>query len=119
MSTWTNERHEQVRRRLDAADGALHCGWDDGLDEPMQEVVANAYDDLADALDEIERLRALTIITDNMVEKACKADYEYDNGYRIQRSWDDVPKRTELLATYYRLRMRATLEAALNTKEED
>ena len=58
MSNWTNERHEQVRRRLDATDGALHCGWDDGLDEPMQEVVANALDDLTDALDEIERLRA-------------------------------------------------------------
>lgn len=58
MSTWTDQRHEQVRRRLNAADGALHLGWDDGLDGPMQEVVANAYADLSDALDEIARLRA-------------------------------------------------------------
>lgn len=57
MSNWTDEKHEQVRRRLEATDGALHCGWDDGLDESMQELVWHAREDLADALDEIERLR--------------------------------------------------------------
>ena len=57
MSAWTRERHDDVRRRLGATDGALHCGWDDGLDGPMQEVVANAHADLMDAATEIERLR--------------------------------------------------------------
>ena len=116
MSTWTDERHDQVRRRLNATDGALHLGWDDGLDEPMQEVVANAYDDIADALDEIERLRALTTITDNMVEKAAEAlvytmGQESDEACWISEweGWTVIDGTFDM----YRA-VRAALEAALN-----
>ena len=116
MSTWTNERHEQVRRRLDAADGALRCGWDDGLDDPMQEVVANAHADLADALDEIERLRALTTITDDMVEKAAEAlvytmGQESDGADWISewQGWTVVDGTYDMPSA-----IRAALEAALN-----
>lgn len=119
MSTWTNERHEDVRRRLGATDGALHCGWDDGLDEPMQEVVANAHADLADALDEIERLRALTTITDDMVARAEEAlvytmgqeSYGADwisewEGWTVVDGTYDMPSA-----------VRAALDAALGTGE--
>lgn len=57
MSTWTDEKHERAQ---------VLAG---GLSSPGEDTKAT----LADALDEIERLRALTTITDNMVEKAAEA----------------------------------------------
>lgn len=120
MSNWTDEKHEQVRRRLEATDGALHCGWDDGLDDPMQEVVVNAYDDLADALFEIERLRALTTITDDMVEKACQV--YTDDPYRpakgtLRTTWGTLVQVSPQTADDRRSAMRSALEAALNPKD--
>ena len=59
MSTWTNERHEAARK---AAEGFIAHGG-----HRIRNIT------LSDALDEIERLRALTTITDDMVRKAAEA----------------------------------------------
>ena len=55
MSTWTNERHEDARR---------------ALEEDMSQW-GMEYGDAA--LDEIERLRSPTTITDDMVERGAEA----------------------------------------------
>lgn len=146
MSTWTDQRHEQVRRRLDATDGALHCGWDDGLDGPMQEVVANAYADLADALDEIARLRAesarrmVWLETEqralelanaalmDMTEKAAKPEVTDERVERLAIYQNDAHLTTwgfpwrrlsEGDKNAARVEARTALEAALNPKENE
>ena len=138
MSNWTDERHEQVRRRLDATDGALRCGWDDGLDDPMQEVVANAHADLMDALDEIERLRAEAPASDPGVEFA-EWVMEFVPNDRQDEAWREFTRskvrvclgdhktesqlREELHETESQLqeateRMRSTLNRLIHTEAD-
>lgn len=90
MSIWTDEKHERAQ---------VLAG---GLTSPGEDTKVL----LADALVEIERLRALTTITNNMVETALNAWF-YDE---LDGIYEGYPDDTTA-------RMRAALEAALNPKE--
>lgn len=73
MSTWTNERHEAARARCEAA-------------------TEGPWDDLPDALDEIERLRALTTITKDRVMAAGREFWLSGAKDRAwaEAAWDDM-----------------------------
>ena len=93
MSTWTNERHEAARA---------------ALEEDMSQW-GTEYGDAA--LDEIERLRALTTITDNMVERAAAALWE---NYPGELPWEWALANDADQVRFFRSDARAALEAALN-----
>lgn len=86
MSTWTEEKHEWAQF---LAGRRTHPGED-------TKVL------LADALDEIKRLHALTTITDSMVEAALNGWF-HDEPDGIYEGFPDDTRE----------RMRAALEAAL------
>lgn len=67
----------------------------------------------ADLLAEVVRLRALTTVTDEMIERGALAFYEDDapEGF----SWDN---ESEMVRDVYRHITRAVLDAALGTGEE-
>ena len=105
MSTWTDEKHKAAR---EAAEGFIGHGGH------RIRIIT-----LSDALDEIERLRALTTITDNMVEKAAEAlvytmGQESDGSCWISewQGWTVVDGTYDMPSA-----VRAALEAALNPKE--
>ena len=107
MSTWTNEKHKAAR---EAAEGFISHGG-----HRIRNIT------LSDALDEIERLRALTTINDNMVEKACQV--YTDDPYRpakgtLRTTWETLVQVSPQAADDRRSAIRAALEAALNPKEE-
>ena len=106
MSTWTNEKHEAAREvvRVVAEAPVLNSG--------LRKVVQA----LGETLDEIERLRALTTITDNMVEKAAEAlvytmGQESDEACWISEweGWTVLDGTFDMSSA-----VRAALEAALN-----
>lgn len=113
MSTWTDETHVRARRAVEDGDIDGENGW------------AVAY--LADALDEIERLRAenerlcaLTTITDDMVKRAGEALYENFEAQSPHWNYTNGDFQGATLDGGYDFEtaLRAALEAALNTKEE-
>lgn len=75
---------------------------------------AHAPQDLADALDEIARLRALPTVTEDMVERAIREQWGSRWWDEMLASEDDYD--VELVQTY-RDEMRDILNAALGTKE--
>lgn len=79
MSTWTNEKHENIREAVEK-----YRGHDGVLGVPPRL--------MADALDEIERLRALTTITDDMVERAAREFWLSNVKDRAwgEAAWDDM-----------------------------
>lgn len=79
--------------------------WEDA------EFIAHAREDVPALLAEVERLRALTTVDDDMVERAVEAHRETFNAWPVKRSPED---------SYHRrvAAMRAALNAALGTKEE-
>ena len=97
MSTWTNEKHKAAR---EAAEGFIAHGG-----HRIRNIT------LADALDEIERLRALTTITDDMVERAATKLFEV-------RAVGDWPPQNGA-ASLWRREARVALEAALTPKENE
>ena len=109
MSTWTNERHEATRELVRVV-GDAH------LVASSLRTVAGT---LGEALDEIERLRALTTITDNMVERAADA-LVYTMGQESDGAcWISEGKVWTVLDGTFDMpsAVRAALEAALNPKE--
>ena len=102
MSTWTNEKHKAAR---EAAEGFISHGG-----HRIRNIT------LSDALDEIERLRALTTITNDMVERAAEALFytmgqESDGACWISE-WEG---RTVIDGTFdMPSAVSAALEAALN-----
>ena len=151
MSTWTNERHEAARARCEAAtegpwescggtieggptsgrdvvttavDCMAYCygGRGRGVEHPEdREFIAHARADIPDLLAEVERLRALTTITDDMVERAEEAlvytmGQESDGADWISewQGWTVVDGTYDMPSA-----VRAALEAALNPKENE
>ena len=113
MSTWTNERHEAARARCEAAtegpwddqpnrtdtarvvlDGDGEVLWDAAglMADADSEFIAHARTDLPDALDEIERLRALTTITKDRVRAAGREFWLSGAKDRAwaEAAWDDM-----------------------------
>ena len=103
MSTWTNERHEAARK---AAEGFIAHGG-----HRIRNIT------LSDALDEIERLRALTTITDDMVKRAGEALYENFEAQSPHWNYTNGDFQGATLDGGYDFEtaLRAALEAALNT----
>lgn len=64
---------------------------------------------------ENERLRALTTVDDDMVERGVRAFYEHQFGFRTD--WDRLTKASPDVADNYRRHMTAALNAALGTGE--
>lgn len=152
MSTWTNERHEAARARCEAAtdgpwescggtieggptsgrdvvttevDCMSYCygGTGRGVEHPEdREFIAHARIDLPALLDEIERLRALTTITDDMVRAAAREIWLSGTKDRAwaEAAWDDMggsePCEERALVE---IAAERVLEAALNPKENE
>lgn len=74
-------------------------------------LIAHAPEDLAALLAEVERLRALTTVTEDMVERGKAAHHEAFNAWKAKRSLEDADNRKSAA-------MRAALNAALGTGEE-
>ena len=97
MSTWTDEKHKAAR---EAAEGFIAHGG-----HRIRNIT------LSDALDEIERLRALTTITDDMVERVAAALWE---NYPGELSWEWALANDADQVRFFRSDARVALEAALN-----
>lgn len=94
MSTWTNEKHQ----------------WAQVLAASMTSPGEDTKVLLSDALDEIERLRALTTITDSMVERlAIHQNDAHLNTWTFP--WKRLSEEDKKAA---RAEARWALEAALN-----
>lgn len=112
MSTWTDEKHKAAREVVPLIAEA----------RTVSSSLRTLAITLADALDEIERLRALTTITDVMVERACQV-YS-DDPYRpakgtLRIAWETLVQVSPQAADDRRSAMRDALEAALTPKENE
>ena len=74
-------------------------------------------DDASTLIAEVERLRALTTVTEGMVERGVRAFYEHQFGFRTD--WDRLTKASPDVADNYRRHMTAALNAALGTGRGD
>ena len=77
-------------------------------------------EDVCILLDEVERLRALTTVDDDMVERAARAFYEDPTpgvDASLRTDWDRLTKASPDVADNYRAHIRAVLHAALGTGE--
>ena len=133
----TQERLDAIQARVDGATGGPWGCYGDGAHEVFDageysdgdrgEVVAAVIDKLSDAvfiaearedipalLAEVKRLRALTTVTDDMVERAARAMCDIE-AQADQAMWD---KLDEDERDVWRIDARAALDAALNTGEE-
>ena len=141
----TQEQLDAIQERLDAAtpgpwavdsDDPAYIiypekgGWDglviahvaeqDGALFPVEHngsLIANAPQDLADLLAEVERLRALIAVDDAMVERGARAFYEHPTpgvDVSLTPGWDRLTATSPDIATAYRNRIRAALDAAHN-----
>lgn len=144
----TQERLDAIRERVEVAtDGpwavdsddpsyiiySERGGWDglviaqvadqDGALFPVEHngaLIANAPQDLADLLAEVERLRALTTVDDDMVERAARAYFEDpipSVDASLRPKWDPLVAAYPGVADNYRRHMRAALDVALGTGE--
>ena len=91
-----------------------------GIDIDAAGLIAHAPQDLADLLAEVERLRALTTVDKEMIERGARAYCEYpipgvDAAHRM--SWERLAKTSPHNAATYRDGIRAVLGAALDTGE--
>lgn len=75
-----------------------------------RDLIANAPQDLADLLAEVERLRARLTVDDDMVERAETVHRETLEAWPVKRSLEDT-RGLRVVA------MRTALDAALNTGE--
>lgn len=92
-----------------------------GIDIDSAALIAHAPQDLADLLAEVERLRALTTVDDDMVERAARAYFEDpipSVDASLRPKWDPLVAAYPGVADNYRRHMRAALDAALGTGEE-
>ena len=110
MSAWTNERHEATRELV-----RVVC--DTHLVSYSLKTVAGT---LGEALDEIERLRALTTITKDRVRAAAREFWLSNVEDRVwgEAAWDDMggsePSDERALVE---IAAERALEAALTPKE--
>lgn len=84
------------------------------------EMFAHAPQDLTALLAEVERLRALTTVDDDMVERAARAFYEYlapGVDVSLRPNWGKLAAASPDIADSYRAGVRAALEAVFNTQE--
>ena len=97
-----------------------------GIDIDSAALIAHAPQDLTDLLAEVERLRALLTVDEDMVERAAgtlfKQDFLERNPWaddaRAQHSLDQVRVSTPKAWGQYLQVVRAALDAALGTGEE-
>lgn len=85
--------------------------------EADAEFITHAYTDVPALLAEVERLRALTTVDDDMVGRAARAFYEYPTpgvDVSLTPGWDRLTATSPDIATAYHNRIRAALEAAHN-----
>lgn len=144
----TQEQLDAIRERVEVAtDGPwavdsddpsyiIHPergGWDglviaqvadqDGALLPVEHngaLIAHAPQDLADLLAEVARLRALTTVDDDMVERAARAYFEDpipSVDASLRPKWDPLVAAYPGVADNYRRHMRAALDVALGTGE--
>lgn len=139
----TQEQLDAIRERVEVAtDGPwavdsddpsyiIHSergGWDglviaqvaeqDGALFPVEHngaLIAHAPQDLTDLLAEVERMRALTTVDDDMVERAARELYLRESDWSSEAKWDRLP---EFARESWRKTARAALDAALGTGVE-
>ena len=89
------------------------------IDKPSDAVfIAHAREDVPALLAEVERLRALTTVDKDMVERAARTFYEYPTpglDASLRTDWDRLTKASPDVADNYRAHVRAVLDAALGT----
>ena len=140
----SDERLEQIHARAAAATPGPWEAWDTG-DPPAEDeaqawivtpgslhlatlyagdpsanatFAAHAREDIPALLAEVERLRSITTITDEMVERGAEAFYHGRGGEPgFGPQWDAICADWPEIATVYRRGVRAALEAALGGGE--
>lgn len=130
----TKERLDAIQGRADRATCGPWCHWCHWCREDMPTAakvipesddarfIAHAREDIPALLAEVERLRALTTVTDEMIERGARALYERPTpalDLSQRTSWDRVVTLSPFYtAEAYRNHARAVLAAALGTEEE-
>ena len=138
----TREQFDAIRERVDATTEGPWTRWA-GLDDRDNSVasdgredaptvadvipekddavfIAHAREDVPALLAEVERLRALTTVDKDMVERGSRTFYEYPTpglDASLRTDWDRLTKASPDVAVNYRAHVRAVLEAALGTGE--
>lgn len=133
----TQERLDAIQARVDGATGGPWGCYGDGAHEVFDageysdgdrgEVVAAVIDKLSDAvfiaearedipalLAEVKRLRALTTVDEDMVERAARASYGPVAWGRLLEAGDDPTSIAATQISVHRAMTRAVLDAALS-----
>lgn len=136
-SPMTQEQLDAIQARVDGATGGPWGCYGDGAHEVFDageysdgdrgEVVAAVIDKLSDAvfiaearedipalLAEVERLRALTTVDDDMVERGARASYGPVAWGRLLEAGDDPTSIAATQISVHRAMTRAVLDAALS-----
>lgn len=85
-----------------------------GIDIDSAALIAHAPQDLADLLAEVKRLRALTTVDEDMVERAARALFLARWYTNTEDKWARFP---EVVRESWRMDARDVLDAALNPGE--
>lgn len=116
----TQERLDAIREREREAkatagpwdvEGSAYCG-------PLDTLAA--HEDVPALLAEVDRLRALTTVDKDKVERGARAFYEYPTpgvDVSLRTDWDRLTKASPDVADKYRRSMTAALDAVLGTGE--
>lgn len=111
----TQGRLDAIQERLDAVESdPPDEDWAYGSGVAWVPFCEHAREDVPALLAEVERLRALTTVDDDMVVRVARALHAAGEALG-ELSWDDEP---EMSRRGYRRLVRAMLDAALDTQEE-
>lgn len=111
----TQEQLDAIRERADSVTTirpAMPGDW--------QRLALHLSEDADTLIAEVERLRALTTVDEDMVERAARAFYEQlapGVDVSLRPNWGKLAAASPVIADVYRNRIRAALDAALNPRE--
>ena len=111
----TKEQLDAIQARADSVTTlrrAMPGDW--------QRLALHLSEDVDTLIAEVERLRALTTVDEDMVERAARAYFEYEKPGEFAAhpmSWEQLTTTCPSIADTYRDRLRAVLDAALNPGE--
>ena len=111
----TQEQLNAIKGRADAVTTLRTASFND-----WQELALDLSERVDDLLAEVERLRALTTVDEDMVERGVRAFYEHPTpgvDASLRPNWDHLVAASPDVADSYRRHMTAALDAALGTGE--
>lgn len=112
----TREQLDAIQKRAGEVTTLRSASFND-----WQELALHLSECVDDLLAEVGRLRALTTVDEDMVERGSRAFYEYPTpgiDVSLRTDWDRLTKASPDVADNYRAHTRAVLNAALDTGED-